>query len=308
MMKAAIAKGLMAAVMVTVGLGVGAAFAQEKFPSKPITLIVPWPTGGGSDLSMRLVADAAGKVLGQPIVVVNKPGAGGAIGTREIASAAPDGYTIGMVGNGVVARMYANPNANDIKDLQPLVFFGPDPAAITVRADLGVGTLKEFIAKAKAKPKGLKNGSDQPGGSSYVGIAIYEDKLGVKTTRVPYQGYALQVQALLSGEVDSVTVPLVEVVQYHKTGKVKILGVSDSQRHFLAPDVPTFKEQGFDVIYGSWRMIVAPKGIPEDRLKILESALVKAMSDPEFIARARKAGFDADSEGRCQLLEVDDRL
>ena len=287
----------LAVALAALTMSVGGALAQDAFPSKPITLIVPWPTGGGSDLSMRLVAEEASKVLGQPIVVVNKPGAGGAAGTRDIASAEPDGYTIGMVGNGVVARMYGNPNANKLSELQPIAFFGYDPGALTVRADSGMANVQDYVDRAKAEPGGLKNGNDQPGGSSHLGISIYESKLGIEVTKVPYEGYALQIQALLSGEIDSITVPAVEVAQYEKSGDLKILGVSDGQRHFLAPDVPTFQEQGFDVISGSWRIILGPVGIPEDRLAILEDALVSTMSSEEFIAKAKTAGFNVSTRG-----------
>lgn len=291
------------AVLAYSTIGLAPVVAQD-FPNKPITLIVPWPTGGGSDLGMRLVADAASEVLGQPVIVVNKPGAGGAAGTREIASAAPDGYTIGMVGNGVVARMYGNPNANKLSELQPIAFFGYDPGALTVRADSGMLTVEDYVNRAKASPGTLRNANDQPGGSSHLGISIYESKLGIDVTQVPYEGYALQIQALLSGEVDSVAVPAVEVAQYEKSGDLKVLGVSNAERHFLLPDVPTFQEQGFDVISGSWRILLGPVGIPEDRLKILEDALVETMSSPAFVERARDAGFNVSPMGIAETTAL----
>jgi tripartite-type tricarboxylate transporter receptor subunit TctC len=108
---------------------------------------------------------------------------------------------------------------------------------------------------------------------------------------VPYGGFAPTVTALMAGEVDSATVPIPDTIEQHKAGKLKILGVSATERHFLAPDVPTFREQGFDVVVGSWRSIAGPKGIPEDRLRILEAGLIAAMKDPDFQAKAKKAGF-----------------
>lgn len=269
----------------------GQAMAQDKFPSKPLTVIVPWSPGGGSDRSMRLVADAASKYFGQSVVVVNKPGAGGANGTRAIASSKPDGYTLGMVGAGVVARQYNNPNANPLSDLIPIAFFGADPAALSARADTGFKSVKDFVRAAKAKPGSIKNGNDQPGGSSYVAIAIMEGALGVKTTRVPYKGYAPTVAALLAGEVQTATVPVPDAIEHHKAGKIRILGVASTQRHFVAPDVPTFKEQGFDVVAGSWRTIVAPKGVPADRVKVLEQKLMQTLKDPSLVKRANNAGF-----------------
>jgi len=128
------------------------AMAQEKFPSREITLIVPWPAGGGSDISMRLVAEFAQKQFGVPVVVVNKPGAAGAIGHRDIANARPDGYTIGMFGSGAIAQQYMIPNPVKLEELQPIVFFGNEPGALSVRADTPWKTLKEFVEAAKARP------------------------------------------------------------------------------------------------------------------------------------------------------------
>lgn len=279
-----------AAILAVTALG-GQVQAQGNFPSKPLTVIVPWSPGGGSDRSMRLVADTASKYFGQSVIVVNKPGAGGANGTRAIASSKPDGYTLGMVGAGVVARQYNNPNANPLSDLIPIAFFGADPAALSARADTGFKSVADFVRAAKAKPGSIKNGNDQPGGSSYVAIAIMEGALGVKTTRVPYKGYAPTVAALLAGEVQTATVPVPDAIEHHKAGKIRILGVASTQRHFIAPDVRTFKEQGFNVLAGSWRTIVVPKGVPADRVKILEEKLLQTLKDPTLVKRANNAGF-----------------
>lgn len=279
-----------AAIVATATL-CGQAQAQDNFPSKTLTVIVPWSPGGGSDRSMRLVADAASKYFGQSVIVVNKPGAGGANGTRAIAAAKPDGYTLGMVGAGVVARQYNNPNANPLSDLIPISFFGADPAALSARASTGFKSVADFVNAAKAKPGSIKNGNDQPGGSSYVAIAIMEGALGVKTTRVPYKGYAPTVAALLSGEVQTATVPVPDAIEHHKAGKIRILGVASTQRHFVAPDVPTFKEQGFNVVAGSWRTIVAPAGVPAARVKILEEKMLQTLNDPQLVKRANNAGF-----------------
>lgn len=273
------------------GIAVSGQVQAQDFPSKPLTVIVPWSPGGGSDRSMRLVAESASKYFGQSVVVVNKPGAGGANGTRAIASAKPDGYTMGMVGAGVVARQYNNPNANPLSDLIPLAFFGADPAALSARASTGFKSVSDFVRAAKAKPGSIKNGNDQPGGSSYVAIAIMEGALGVKTTRVPYKGYAPTVAALLAGEVQTATVPVPDAIEHHKAGKIRILGVASTQRHFVAPDVRTFKEQGFNVVAGSWRTIVAPAAVPAARVKILEAKLLQALKDPQLVKRANNAGF-----------------
>ena len=263
----------------------------QTFPAEPITLIVAWPPGGGSDISMRLLADALSKEIKVPVVVLNKPGAGGAIGHREIANAKPDGYTIGMFSSGGIALPYLNAQANTFDELTPLAFFGEDPNALEVSIASGIGSLKEYIERARASPGKIKNGNDQPGGSSYIAIALYEKKLDFKVTRVSYAGFGPTVIGLMAGEVDSATVAVPDTIEQHKAGKLKLLAVSATERHFMAPDIPTFREQGFDVIVGAWRCLVAPKGVPADRLAFLEKSILAILKDPEFAAKARQAGF-----------------
>ncbi|MBU6188673.1 MAG: tripartite tricarboxylate transporter substrate binding protein [Betaproteobacteria bacterium] len=268
------------------------ALAQSQaFPSQPITLVVPWPPGGGSDTAMRMTAEAASKRMGVPVVVVNKPGAGGTVGIKEVMSSKPDGYTLAMIATGAVFAQYNNPNANALDDMEPVVFFGDDPSAITINPKLPFKDLKELVDHAKANPGKLKNGNDQPGGSSHVAASVFEKGLGIRLTKVPYAGFAPTVQALLSGEVDMASIALPDVIEQHAAGKLRVLGVASSARHFKAPDVPTFAEQGFPVISGLWRVIAAPKGIPADRLKTLETKFIETLSDKEFQEKARAAGF-----------------
>jgi tripartite-type tricarboxylate transporter receptor subunit TctC len=281
----------------------------QTYPSEPITFIVAWPPGGGSDISMRLLADALSKQMKVPVAVLNKPGAGGSIGHREIVNARPDGYTIGMFSSGGIALPYMNAQANTIEEMQPLAFFGEDPNALQVSNASGITSLKEYVERARANPGKLKNGNDAPGGSSYIAVALYEKGLNIKVTRVPYGGFAPTVTALMAGEVDSATVPIPDTIEQHKAGKLKILGVSATERHFLAPDVPTFREQGFDIVVGSWRCIVAPKGIPADRLRVLETSLLATMRNPEFQAKAKQAGFivqPADAKATYERWKSDD--
>ena len=165
-------------------LAAATSLQAQTFPSEPITLIVAWPAGGGSDISMRLLADALSKQIKVPVVVLNKPGAGGAIGHREIVNAKPDGYTIGMFSSGGIALPYLNAQANTFDELQPIAFFGEDPNALQVSTASGIGSLKEFVERARANPGKIKNGNDQPGGASFIAIALSEKKLTLKVTRV----------------------------------------------------------------------------------------------------------------------------
>lgn len=263
----------------------------EDFPADPITIIVNWPAGGGQDTSARLIAEWASKKADVPIVVSNVTGAGGANGIRHAAEADPTGYTIGIMGSSFVARGYLNANATPIGDVSPLVFFGPDPGALEVRADAGINSVEEYIAKLKAEPGSIINGNDAPGGSSHIVASVFESTFGVEMTKVPYQGYAPTVAAIISGEVQSATLPVHQLVDQHKAGDVKILAVAAEARHFLVPDVPTFKELGFDFVAGDWRALFAPNGVPEDRMAYLETLFMETMSDPAFQEAAQKAGF-----------------
>lgn len=267
------------------------ALHAAEFPVEPITIVVNWPAGGGQDTAARLIAEWASKHATVPIVVSNVTGAGGANGIRHAAEAAPDGYTVGIMGSSFVARNYMNENATSPDQIDPLVFFGPDPGALEVRTDTGITTAQEYIDALKADPGSIINGNDAPGGSSYIVATLFEKTFDVEMTKVPYQGYAPTVAALMTGEVQSATLPVHQLADQHKAGDVIILAVAAEDRHFLAPDVPTFKELGLDFVAGDWRALFLPVGVPEDRKAYLEKLFMDTMSDPAFKEAAQKAGF-----------------
>lgn len=263
----------------------------QSFPEGPITWVVNWPAGGGQDTTSRLVAERLSGVLGVPVVVENYDGAGGLTGMRELAGADPDGYTIGMLGSSSVIQQYTTDEPVMMDQLEVLSFFGPDPGALTVGADTPYKTLDEYIAAVKEAPGDVPNGNDPPGGASYISAAIMESALGLELNKVPYGGYAPTVTALLGGEVESATVPVPQVLEHAAAGDVRILGVMAGSRHFLAPDIPTFADQGYEVFAGDFRAVVAPAGLPEDVAKILSDALVEVLSSEEFVAAANAAGY-----------------
>jgi tripartite-type tricarboxylate transporter receptor subunit TctC len=269
----------------------GPAVAQTSPVPGPITVVVNFPAGGGQDRAARLIAEYAQKRSGVPFVVSNVTGAGGATGVRAVAEAKPDGQTIGVLGSATVAQQYINENAPPLSSLDIIAFFGPDPGALEVRADTGFKALDDFVAAAKAKPGSIKNGNDPPGGSSFLVAALLEKKLGIRLSKVPYQGYAPTVAAMLSGEVQSATLPVHQFADQHKAGAVRVLAVAANERHFMTPDVPTFKDLGVDFVTGDWRAVYGPVGIPADRRAWLEKLMVDTMSDPEFKAAAERVGF-----------------
>jgi len=260
--------------------------AEDVFPSDPITLVVNWPAGGGMDRAGRLLAEYVRQKLDVPIAVINVSGAGGATGIRHVAESAPDGYTIGILGASLVASQYINPNANSIEDIDLIAFLGPDPAALQVRTDSGINTLADFLENAQSSPGSIKNGNDAPGGVSHIAATLLERTAGIDLTLVPYRGYAPTVAAIMSGEITATTLPVHQLIDQHRTGEVKILGVMAEERHYMAPDVPTFKEQGVDLVTGDWRAVYMPNGVPEDRRAHLERVFMETMSDPDFQAAA----------------------
>ena len=287
MKRIVLAIGLVLAVFGFNSAAVGAA----EFPEKTITIICNWSPGGGQDTVSRLIAKYASERAGVPVVVNNVTGAGGAAGVRFAAEATPDGYTVGIIGSSFVARYYSNAEATELSEIEPLAFFGPDPGALTVRADTGINSLSEYFDKIKSNPGDLMNGNDPPGGSSAVVASLIESTFDVNMSQVPYKGYAATKAALLSGEVQSATLPVAQVSEEHKAGSVKILGVTSTKRHFKAPDVPTFAEQGFELVAGDWRALFVPKGVPYMRRMVLEDIFLKTMMDPAFMKAAEQAGY-----------------
>lgn len=277
--------------------------AAETFPSRPISLIVPWPAGGGSDTIMRMIAEPMSKSLGQPVVVVNRPGAGGQIGLRETADANPDGYTVSFISTGFFSQQYNAANSTSIDDFAFFGWVGVDAAAITTNTKTGWKDLSDFIKAAKEKPGAIRNGNDQPGGTSYLAAALIERALGVKLLRVPYAGDAPNVQGLLSGEVQTSTAALTNMVDHHKAGTLRILAISGDARDSKLPDVPTFKELGFDITVGTIRAMSVAKKTPPDRIAVLEKAFLAAVNDPKLKERATALSFGISPAGQAGATE-----
>lgn len=286
--------------------------AAQDFPDEAITIVVNFPAGGGQDTAARLIAEYASQRTDVPVVVTNVTGAGGATGTRHVADAEPDGYTVGIIGSNFVAQQYMNENATMIDQITPLVFFGPDPGALEVRADTGITDVAGYIAALQAEPGSITNGNDAPGGGSYIVATLIERAFDIEMTKVPYQGYAPTVAGLLAGEVMSATLPVHQFADQHKLGEVIILGVAADERHFLVPDVPTFREQGFDFVAGDWRALFLPVGVPEDRVQVLEDLFFETMSDPAFVEAAKAAGFIVTpmrgEETLAHMLQADEEV
>jgi tripartite-type tricarboxylate transporter receptor subunit TctC len=269
-----------------------AAHAQE-FPARPITMIVPFPPGGVADLTGRPTAAAMEKVLRQPVLVVNRPGAGGALGMAQAAKAAPDGYTILMALSSISIfpvsdRINGKTPAYEMKDFAPVALVSADPTVLAVRADGPYGTLKDFIDAARANPGKINYSSSGVYGTLHVAMEIFANAAGIKLFHVPYQGGGPAVTALLGGQVEALASGPSAAVGQIKAGKMKVLASWGDRRLALMPDVPTFKELGFDAEFYIWAGVVAPAGVPAPVLARLREAIRLAVQDPDFKATMAK--------------------
>jgi tripartite-type tricarboxylate transporter receptor subunit TctC len=278
------------------------AASHAAYPEKTINLIVPFPPGGRTDLTGRLVAQHLQQHLGQAVVVVNKPGAGGVIGAKEVAGAAPDGYTLGMFSTAVVTAQYTVPTPTDLKDYQAIAVVNVDPMALAVKADAPWKTLKDLVAHGRANPAKLRIGMI-PGGSAQIFAVGFVNASGVKGPFVPFKGDSDGAAALAGGHIDvHVAVPA-SYKALAEANKVRILAIAAESRSDLYKNLPTFKENGVDFVIGSFHILFAPRGTPAGTLRALEVATDKAMREPELMKQMRAADLGYANMNRTQTAE-----
>jgi tripartite-type tricarboxylate transporter receptor subunit TctC len=276
------------------------ALSADAFPSKPIRFIVPYPPGGPLDTTARLLAEKVRIALGQPVVVENRPGAGGNIGADLIAKAAPDGYTLGM---GAVATHAINPwlfekmPYDAIKDFAPITIVASVPNVLNVNVEFArknnINTLADLIAYAKKNPGKLNFGSGGNGSAGHLSGELLNARAGIQTVHIPYQGAAPAQLALLSGQSDFMFDNLAASAPLIRDGKVKALAVTTTKRSSLLPNVPTVQEAGVkDFDLGTWFGIMTTGGTPADVVAKLNTAYANALRTPEV----RKVLLDMGSE------------
>jgi len=272
-----------AAALLTLTLGRAHA---DDYPLRPITLIVPYAAGGGNDVLARAVADPMSRSLGQPVVVENHGGAGGTIGTRQVAKASPDGYTLGLGGTGTLAvapTLYPNLGYDPRRDFAPVGLIATSPLIILVNPSLPVSNVKELIALAKAQPKKLNYASAGTGSGIHLGTVLFEMAADVQMTHVPYRGSGPAIADLLGNHVSLYFSSLPPAIGMVSSGKLRALGVTGLNRSPSFPDVPTVAEQGlpgFEAVlhYG----IIAPAGTPKPIVDKLNAALREALGSEEL--------------------------
>ena len=282
---------------------------QAAYPEKAVTMIIPFPAGGRTDLVGRIVAQGLEKHLKVAVAVVNKAGAGGVVGAKEVANARPDGYTLGTFSSAVVSAQYTVETPTNLADYELVGLIEISPAALAVQYTAPWKNLREFVAHAKANPDKIRLGTI-PGASAQVFAGGLADAAGIKLTFVPFNGDAPGAISLAGGHIEShVAVP----VSYNTliaAKKIKMLGVAADRRLSLYPDVPTFQEQGVNLVIGSFHAVFAPKGTPDGALKTLEAALQKALADPQTKDQMTKAGLAVeyrDREGTKKFVAGQDQ-
>jgi tripartite-type tricarboxylate transporter receptor subunit TctC len=259
------------------------ASAQVRdFPTKPIELVVPFQPGGGTDALARAFADATRKHTTQSVIIVNKPGAAGAIGWQDVINAKPDGYRLAVVTVEVTTLPHMNLAKFTYEDFTPIARLNADQAAITVRADAPWNTVEEFLAASKKEAGKISMGNAGNGSIWHLAAAALEEKTGVKFNHTPFQGAGPAVLALMGGHIDAVAVSPAEVTTYVQAGKLKTLAVMAEQRVKGFDKVPTLKERGIDLVIGTWRGIAAPKNTPPEVVAYLKDLSKKAADEPSF--------------------------
>ena len=247
------------------------------YPAKPIELIVPYPAGGGTDVLARAFAVAATPHLPQSLIVVNKPGASGAIGWADVLNGKPDGYKVALLATDLMTQPNMGLTKISYEDFIPIARLNYDPAAITVRADAPWNTVEEFIQAAKKGDFRVGNGGN--GSTWHLAAAAVEDKTGVKFNHIPFAGAAPAALSLLGGHIEAITVSAAEVYTYVAAGKLKALAVMSDQRIKGFEKVPTLKERNIDVSIGTWRGLAVAKGTPPEVVATLRAATAKIMNE-----------------------------
>ena len=287
--------------------------AAQAYPAKPVRLVVPFPAGGATDILARAISIKAAEKLGQPIVIDNRAGAGGTIGSALVAKSPADGYTL-LIATGSTHSIgpIINPKLpyDVVSDFEPVVYVAKTASVLVVPASLPVKSLAEFIALAKAKPGQLNYGSSGNGTNSHLSSELFKAQAGVFITHIPYRGTGLVFNDMMSGQVHMLMDNYVTSQSNIKEGRLRVLGVTSPQRLPFLPDVPTLSEQGlkgFDV--SNWFGIYAPHGTPNEAINKVNAAFNAALQDPEMIKRLAFLGATPTGSTPAQMgkMVADDK-
>ncbi len=296
-LKTLLATGMAASLV----LGAGTAAAQANYPVKPIRLVVPFATGGVTDTSGRLIAEHLSRRLGQQIIVDNRPGASGNIGTQQVATAEPDGYTLLLAFDGTMVinpHVFPKVGFDTLKDFAPIGKIGDAILILVSHPGVPAKTLKDVIALSKTQSGGLSYGTSGTGGTPHIAGELFKQRTGANLTHIPYKGGGQALTDLLGGTIPLVYTAVAGAVQHVKSGKLHGVAVSSAQRAPSLPDVPTFIEAGvadFDI--NSWVGLLAPAKTPRPIVDRLNTELNAVLNDPVVRERLVTLGITASPGG-----------
>jgi tripartite-type tricarboxylate transporter receptor subunit TctC len=299
---------LIAASLSALALGaiVLPAQAQDKWPSKPITYVVPFPAGGTTDILARLIGQKLGPALGTTVIIDNRPGAGGNIGSELVARAAPDGYTImgGTISSHSINASLYKLSYDPLKSFAPITLIGTNANVLVVNPASPVHSVKELIAAAKAKPGSLSFASAGNGTSQHLSAELFKTMAGIDMVHIPYKGSAPAIQDVIGGQVPLMFDTTVVAGPFIQSGKVRPLAVTSAKRVATLPDVPTMAEAGvpgYEVV--SWQAMFAPAGTPPAIVQRLQTEVAAILKQPDVQERLAKLGVDPSGMAPQQLAE-----
>jgi tripartite-type tricarboxylate transporter receptor subunit TctC len=286
---------LLSTLAFALALGLPAAHAQT-WPSKPVRLVVPFSPGGFADSSARAIADRLAARLGQPVVVENRPGAGGNIGAEFVAKSAPDGYTLQLAYDGTIVvnpHVYSRLGFDPVKDFAPVTKLGDAAVIVVAHPSVPANNLRELIALAKAKPGTLNFGSSGTGGSAHLACEMLNQRAGIDLVHVPYKGGGQAITDVVGGQIPLVCTAIATAQQFIRAGKLKALGLTSEKRDPTMPEVPTFIESGLPgFIVTSWVGVLAPAHTPRTIIERLQTEIAAVLQLPEVRARYAVLGIE----------------
>ena len=279
--------------------------STNSYPSRPITYLVPWNPGGGTDTISRTLAAVLQEELGVSINVMNRSGGGGVVGHLALSQARADGYTLGAITGEITMMHWQGLTPLTYNDFTPIALLSYNPGAITVKIDAPWNTLDELLADIRSRPGELLASGTSKGGVWDLGRIGFLDAAGLPESALPWvpsQGAAPALQELLAGGVQVVTAALAETDALLKAGEVKVLAVMADERLDNYPSIPTLKEQGIDWTIGGWVSLGAPAGLPEDMVETLKAAVLKVTQDSSYITPLKQAGFNLMATTDAELM------
>jgi len=286
-------KRIIIAAAVTSILALSGSASAQNFPDHAVTMVVPFAAGGPQDTIGRIIGQRMGELLGQTVIIENVGGAGGMNGSKRVADATPDGYTMVLGSVGTHAQnqtLYKHPLYNVVTDFTPVAFLAETPIAIITRPDLPVNNFKEFVAYAKANQEKMQFGSAGAGSATHLACVVLDSAMKTKIVHVPYKGTGPAMQDLMGGRIDYLCDIIATAKAQIDGGKVKGIAIMTKERSPVLPDLATTGEQGLDVQAYTWSALFLPKGAPTDVVKRLNAAAVGAIETPSVQERLQKLG------------------